>query len=104
MIAEFVTFTHPDGTTRAEIVEGALAVLPRWRAEPDLFRKHFLVSQDNRQGAGLYFWHSLEAAREAHNAEWIAEKERQTGAAVTITYYDLVLMLDNETGSVVQPE
>jgi len=100
MIAELVTFTHVPGTTRTEVMEGAMAVVPRWQADPDLIRKHFLVSEDNRHGAGFYIWPNREAARAAYNAEWIAEKERQTGASVTITYYDLVVMLDNQTGTV----
>lgn len=55
MIAELVTFTHAEGSTREEILAGALSVAPHWQANPDLIRKHFLVSDDNRQGAGFLY-------------------------------------------------
>ncbi|WP_028601132.1 hypothetical protein [Ottowia thiooxydans] len=103
MIAELVTFTHPAGSTRAEIIEGALSVVPQWQANTDLVRKHFLVSDNNRDGAGFYLWPTREAAQKAHNAEWIAAKEKATGAPVKITYYDLLLVVDNATGTVSQP-
>lgn len=102
MIAELVTFSHLEGLTRADIMVGALSVVPHWQANPDLIRKHFLVSEDNRQGAGFYIWPSREAAQKAHSAEWIARKEAETGAKVTITYYDLFLLLDNQTNTVTQ--
>ena len=103
MIGELVVFTHPEGSTRKEIVEDALSVVPKWRANPDLIRKHFMVSEDNRQGAGFYIWPTREAAQMAHSAEWIARKEAETGSKVTITYYDLILMLDKQTKTVTQP-
>ncbi len=103
MIAEIVTFSHPEGLTREEIVAGALSVVPHWQADPDLIRKHFLVSDDNRQGAGIYIWPSREAAQKAHSAAWIARKEAETGSKVTITYYDLFLVVDNQAGTVTQP-
>lgn len=98
MIVEIVRFTHPAGHSREEIRADAHQVLDRWRAERELMRKHFLVDADNRQGAGIYFWTDRAAAQHAHNAEWIAQKEQATGAKVTIEYFDLLLLLDNETG------
>lgn len=103
MIAELVTFRHPDGTTREQALHGALATIPAWQANPKLIRKHFLLGEDGA-GAGFYLWPSREDAQAAHNAEWIARKEAETGAKVEIAYYDLMLILDNEAGTVVQPE
>jgi hypothetical protein len=102
MIGELVLFSHPEGSTREEIVQDALKVVPKWQANPDLIRKHFMVSADNRQGAGFYIWPNREAAEKAHSPEWIARKEAETGSKVTITYFDLFLMLDNQTKTVTQ--
>lgn len=103
MIAEFVTFRHPEGTTREQALQGALATVPAWQANTKLIRKHFLLGE-NGAGAGFYLWPSRADARAAHDAEWIARKEAETGAKVEIVYYDLLLLLDNEAGKVVQPD
>ncbi len=101
MIAELVQFRHPDGTTRAEALEGALSTVAKWQANPKLKRKHFLLGEDG-SGAGLYLWPSREDAQAAHSPEWIAAKEAETGSQVQITYFDLMLVIDNEAGTVRQ--
>lgn len=103
MVGELVTFRHPDGTTREQALQGALAVAPLWQANPRLIRKHFLLGEDGA-GAGFYIWPTREDAQAAHNPDWIARKEAETGATVSIQYFDLMLIVDNETGEVVQPE
>lgn len=102
MIAELVCFSHPEGATRADILDGALASVAQWQASPDLLRKHYLLGDDGR-GAGFYLWPSREAADRGHSPEWIAEKERQTGARVTIHRFELLLTLDNQAGTLTQP-
>lgn len=99
MIAELVVFRHPQGTTREHAQQGALAVVPAWQANPQLLRKHFLWGPDGT-GAGFYLWPSREAAQAAHSPEWIARKEAETGARVDITYFDVMVTLDNTTGTV----
>jgi hypothetical protein len=103
MIAEIVTFDHPPGATREQLIEGALQTVARWQANPDLQRKHYLCSLDRRQGMGFYLWPSIEAARAGHDAEWIAQTEARTGGKVHIAYYDLLMVLDNNTGTLTQP-
>lgn len=102
MIAEIVTFTNPPGSTRDDIVAGALATVPRWQANADLVRKHYLCSLDGRQGTGFYIWPTLEAAKAGHDAAWIAAAEERTGAKVDIAYHDLLMVLDNEAGTLTQ--
>ncbi len=102
MIAETVTFTHPEGSTREDVVAGALATVPRWKANTDLVRKHYLMSLDGRQGMGFYIWPSIEAAKAGHDAAWIAAAEARTGARVHIAYHDLLMVLDNEAGTLTQ--
>ena len=84
MIVELVEFTHPPGSTRSAIDEGARATLPHWRANADLLRKHYLLGTDGQTGAGIYFWPSVEAAQRAHDAAWIAQAERRTGQSVDL--------------------
>ena len=100
MIAEIVRFQNPEGASRAELLEGAKQTLPRWQANRQLVRKHYLCSLDRRQGMGFYIWPSIEAARAGHDAAWIAQAEARTGGKVHIEYHDLLMVLDNEAGTV----
>ena len=67
----------------------------------DLMRKHFLVGNDGF-GGGLYIWPSRKAAEEAHNEEWQAMVEKRTGSRPTFRYFDLLMLLDNEKGTVTE--
>ena len=99
MIVELVEFRHPPQSARGDIVAAALATVPRWRADPALGRKHYLLGVDGQGGAGVYFWSSIEAAQRAHDADWVAATEARTGQPVRIRYFDLLMTLDNEDGS-----
>ncbi len=59
----------------------------------------YLLGVDGQGGAGVYFWSSIEAAQRAHDADWVAETEARTGQPVRIRYFDLLMTLDNEDGS-----
>jgi hypothetical protein len=102
MIVELVEFTHPPGSTRSAIDEGARATLPHWRANADLLRKHYLLGTDGQTGAGIYFWPSVEAAQRAHDAAWIAQAERRTGQSVRIRHFELLMTLDNQAGTLTE--
>jgi hypothetical protein len=101
MIVELVLFRSPPGMDRAAILEDAKHTIPRWRANPELLRKHYLLGDDG-YGGGLYIWPSREAAERAHDAEWQAGVEKRTGAKPTFRYFDLLMLLDNEKGTVTE--
>jgi hypothetical protein len=67
-----------------------------------LLRKHYLVSEDGRECGGLYIWPDRAAAEAAHDAAWRAAVETRTGAAPTILYYDLMMLLDNAASTVTE--
>ena len=102
MIVELVTFKAPPGADWDDILKDARAVIPRWRANPDLLRKHFMLSDDGRECGGLYIWPTREAAEAAHDAAWRAGVEKRTGAPPTIRYFQLQMLLDNEAGTVTE--
>ena len=81
MIVETRTFKAPPGADWDDILNDARAVIPRWRANPDLLRKHFLLSDDGQECGGLYVWPTREAAEAAHDAAWRAAVEQRTGVA-----------------------
>ena len=102
MIVELVTFKAPPGASWDDILKDARAVIPRWRANPDLLRKHFLLSDDGHECGGLYLWPSRAAAEAAHDATWRAAVEKRTGAAPIIRYFALQMLLDNEAGTITE--
>jgi hypothetical protein len=74
--------------------------IPRWCGNEELVRKHYIESEDGYGGA-FYIWPSKEAAQRGHNAEWFANIEG-TGSVPTIRYFDLLMIVDNEAGSVTE--
>jgi hypothetical protein len=102
MILELVEFNTPKGWTRQQVAEDARHVIDKWRANPELLRKHFLLSLDGKSGGGVYIWPSIEAAQKAHGEEWRQSIIKRTGAAPTIRYFDLFLLIDNEQGKVTE--
>lgn len=102
MILELVLFKSPQGKSRAEILEDAKHTIPRWQGNANLFRKHYLLSEDGLEGGGAYIWPSREAAEQGHDAEWRAGVEQRTGAQPVIRYFDLLMLLDNEKKSVTE--
>ena len=101
MIVEFVQFTYPPGLTREQILEDARTTIPRWRGNKELIRKHYIVGEDGTGGA-FYIWPSKEAAQRGHDAQWRAGVETRTGSPPTIRYFDLLMIVDNEQGTVTE--
>ena len=101
MILELVLFKSPPGMDRAAILEDARHTVPHWRANPDLVRKHYLLSEDG-YGGGAYIWPSREAAQQGHDATWREGVKKRTGGYPTIRYFDLFLLIDNEHGRVTE--
>lgn len=102
MILELVEFNSPKGWTREQVAKEAKHVVPKWQANKELLRKHFLLELNGKTGAGVYIWPSVEAAQRAHNEEWRQAVIKRTGAAPTIRYFDLMLLVDNEQGKVTE--
>ena len=104
MILELVTFQSPAGWDRERVLEDAKAVIPRWTANRELARKHFLlgIGEAEGTGAGVYLWPSVEAAKRAHDAAWREAVRQRTGADPVIRYFDLLLLVDNEQGRVTE--
>ena len=101
MILELMLFKSPAGMDRAAILEDAKHTVAHWRANPDLVRKHYLLSDDG-YGGGAYIWPSKEAAQRGHDRAWREGVRKRTGSEPVIRYFDLLMMVDNEDGSVTE--
>jgi len=101
MIVELVLFKTPPGMDRDAVLADAKTTVPRWRANKELLRKHYLLGDDG-YGGGVYIWPSREAAERGHDAAWRAGVEKRTGAAPIIRYFDLLMVVDNEKREVTE--
>src|SRR5262245_3666323 len=86
---------------RAAVLEDAKHTIPRWRANPDLLRKHYLLSEDG-YGGGVYIWPSKAVAQKGHDAAWRDSVRRRTGAEPVIRYFDLLMAVGNENDIVTE--
>src|SRR5450755_3163140 len=102
MTSDLVESTWRKGWSRQQVAEEARNVIPKWRANKELLRKHFLLELDGKTGAGVYIWPSVEAARRAHDEAWRQSVIKRAGSAPTIRYFDLFLLIDNEKGAVTE--
>lgn len=102
MILELVTFKAPAGADWDAILADARTTIPRWRANAQLVRKHYVLSEDGRECGGVYIWPDRAAAERAHDALWRAGVNARTGAEPTIVYFDLMMLLDNAAGTVTE--
>ena len=101
MIVEYVLFKTPLGMAREQILEGARHTIPRWQANKELIRKHYIESEDGYGGA-FYIWPSRAAAERGHDAQWRAGVKQRTGSDPVIRYFDLLMIVDNEAGKVTE--
>ncbi|UCE30405.1 MAG: hypothetical protein JSW68_10030 [Burkholderiales bacterium] len=99
MFAEMVKLKVRPGFTREEALDDARSTIARWSANRDLVRKHYLFGEDGCL-YGLYLWKSREAALKGHDAEWQAHVTERVGARPEFAYFDVMMILDNEKGSV----
>ena len=104
MIVEVVMFDAPKDFDRARTLEDAKHTIPKWTANKELKRKHFLLGLGEAEGTGggIYIWPSVAAARTAHDEAWRQSVIKRTGSAPTIRYYDLFLLIDNENDAVTE--
>lgn len=89
--------------SREEAVESARRTAPTYTglASRGLIRKYY-INGDAGAG-GVYLWHSEAAARAWYTPEW-AERMRAThGVEPIVTYYESLVVVDNETGEIRAP-
>src|SRR5262245_38506619 len=102
MILELVEFNSPKGWSRRQVADEARNVIPKWRTNKELLRKHFLLELNGKTGAGIYVWPSVEAAQKADNEDCRQSVLKRTGGAPTLSYFELFGLIDNEKGALTE--
>ncbi|HEY5790059.1 MAG TPA: hypothetical protein VIX81_05500 [Gammaproteobacteria bacterium] len=102
MIVELVTFSIPPGMSREQVLEAARSTYAGWQADPALVRKHYLLDAERGVAGGCYVWRSRAAAEAAHGAAFRQRVRARFGSEPEFAYFDLQVLLDNETGAVTE--
>lgn len=95
MITEIVNFDLPEGMTRDQAVALFEKSVSRWQANERLVRKYYLYDGEAGIGGGVYLWPSVEDARAAHDAAWVAMAEEMYGSRPSFRYFETPLIVDN---------
>jgi hypothetical protein len=101
MIVELVLFKSPPDKPRAEMLEEAKADPAALACEQGSHAQALYVGNDGF-GGGLLYLAVARSGGKAHNAEWQAMVEKRTGSKPTFRYFDLLMLLDNEKGTVTE--
>jgi hypothetical protein len=86
--------------SRGAAIESARKTAPTYvgLADKGLIRKYY-INGDAGAG-GVYLWQSEAAARAWYTPEWADRMQTAHGVKPTVTYYESLFVVDNETGEV----
>jgi hypothetical protein len=88
-----VAVPTPPSVERAKIEAGIKASVPRYQKMPGLLKKYFTIGEGTF--GGVYLFETRAAAQAAFSDAWKAQIVTTYGAAPSVTYFDVPLVLDN---------
>lgn len=94
MITEIVTFDLPNGMATDAAVALYEQTVERWKANPALVRKYYLLDGEADIGGGVYHWHSRADAEAAHDAAWCDGAEAMYGTRPRFQYFETPLVVE----------
>lgn len=100
MITEIVTFKLPEGMTRKEVISKYETTAPKWKANPDLIRKNYLIDLDNGIAGGVYLWKEQADAEKWHGPEFQKMVKDSYGAEPNFQYFETPILVDNRVGDI----
>ena len=100
MITEIVNFKLPAGMTREEIISKYEQTAPKWRNNPDLIRKNYLIDLDRGIAWGVYLWKEKVHAKIWHDAEFRKMVKDYYGEEPTFQFFETPIVVDNLTGDI----
>lgn len=86
--------------SRDAAIASARKTAPTYRglAENGLVRKYYINGEAG--AGGVYLWQSEAAARAWYTPEWAERMAATHGVKPVVTYYESLVVVDNETGEV----
>lgn len=74
---------------------------PQYRQVNGLIRKYYLLAQDGSTSGGAYLFRSWEDAERLFNDDWKKYIVTKYGGEASIAYFDTPVIVDNQTGEIV---
>ena len=100
MIIAVVEIQMPRSLSRAEAARIFRDYGHNWHKVPGLIRKYYTLG-DHHDTGGVFLWQSREAAEAAYaDPVWHKLIHERYGASPKVTYWDVPVIVDNETGRV----
>ena len=100
MITEIINFKLPAGMTREEIIFKYEQTAPKWRNNPDLIRKNYLIDLDRGIAGGVYLWKEKMHAEIWLGAEFRKMVKDNYGEEPTFQFFETPIVVDNLTGDI----
>ena len=88
------------GLKPVEFNEKMVASIPRYEGLDGLIRKYYVLTEDEKEGGGIYLWDSREKAELFYNEEWKTRIKELFGEKPLLEYLDCSIVIDNETKEV----
>lgn len=104
MITEVVHFDLPGSMSREELLAKYRQTAPVWSNNEDLVHKFYFFDESQSLGGGVYIWKTKEAALWWHGEEYQARIKELYGSEPRMTYYDTLVVVDNISNQVSEPE
>ena len=93
LVTVVVAVPTPPSADRAKIEAGIKASVPRYQKMPGLVKKYFTIGEGTF--GGVYLFETRAAAQAAFSEAWKAQVVASYGAAPSVTYFDVPLVLEN---------
>ena len=103
MITEIVLFDLPAGTGREDLMAKYRQTASAWARNGDLVRKYYFFDAAQCVGGGVYIWKDKAAALRWHGDEYRARIRDLYGSEPHMTYFDTLVVVDNQLGQVSEP-
>lgn len=86
--------------SRDAAIESARKTAPTYTAlaSKGLIRKYYINGEAG--SGGVYLWRSEAAARAWYTSDWAQRMEAAHGVTPVVTYYESLVVVDNETGEI----
>lgn len=101
MITAIVKFLLPQPISVEEAKNIFLSTAPKYKDIEGLYRKSYVIFEDNTAVGGVYLWHSREQAEAVYSKSWKKFVKEKYGSEPEITYLETPVIVDNVTQEII---
>ena len=104
MITVITQFKLSKPITREEARNVFLSTAPKYQGVAGLFRKCYILSEDNTTVGGIYLWNSRAQAEAIYTESWRIFVREKYGTDPLVTYFDTPVVVDNVTHEILSDD